>query len=462
MPKLKKIKVSDLKIDLKNYRTVRQPDEAQAVNSLIAINQNYFWGLTDSLLDDGYSPTENVVVLDKNGKFIVKEGNRRTASMKLIYRLIINVDLPSHIQKKIEELSSDWKRVNDSMPCLVYSMAEEADVDKLIARIHAKGEAAGRVKWSSVATARYGRDKLNNKETGLDLLESYLEKGRNLSQTQKEEWSGDFPLSVLDEALRILVPALGGKSVVDIVSLYPSKHRKELEAIMYNIGTKMLGFQAIREESQSWLNSYGLSAPVTHGTASTNSPVTGIATSTGTGSGNFPKAKTKAKPTGVSNSQPAYPLNDPKSVRSKLKSFKVRGVGREKVATLLVEIKKLKIENHPHAFCFLLRSMFEISAKAYFDDHSNAGALTPKKKDGQDKQLSVLLRDIVNHMTKNKKDKDKTKMLYGAIAELSKPEGLLSVTSMNQLVHHTSFSVSSSDISRLFNNIYPLLEEMNR
>jgi hypothetical protein len=51
--------------------------------------------------------------------------------------------------------------------------------------------------------------------------------------------------------------------------------------------------------------------------------------------------------------------------------------------------------------------------------------------------------------------------LHGAMAELGRSEGFLSVTSMNQLVHHPRFSVAPSDIAVLFGNIFPLLEAMN-
>jgi len=53
------------------------------------------------------------------------------------------------------------------------------------------------------------------------------------------------------------------------------------------------------------------------------------------------------------------------------------------------------------------------------------------------------------------------KTLHGAMTEIGKSDGILSVTSMNQLVHNPSFSVLSGDICTLFGNIYPLLEAMN-
>jgi len=54
------------------------------------------------------------------------------------------------------------------------------------------------------------------------------------------------------------------------------------------------------------------------------------------------------------------------------------------------------------------------------------------------------------------------KALHGAMAELGKQDGFLSVTSMNQLVHNPRFTVDQNHISTLFSNIFPLLEEMNK
>ena len=81
--------------------------------------------------------------------------------------------------------------------------------------------------------------------------------------------------------------------------------------------------------------------------------------------------------------------------------------------------------------------------------------------DGKDKNHLDGLRDVCNFITKNKQDLAKVKVLHGAMAELATPNGLLSVTSMNQLVHNTSFSLSDNHISTLFHNVIPLLIEMN-
>ena len=479
----KQIKVADLRIDLTNYRTIHQPDEEHATNALISIHPNYFWGLMESLLDDGYDPTENIVVLKVGGELVVKEGNRRTASLKLLHGLTKNIELPGHIQDRIETLPNRWKAENETVPCVVYPAKDAAFVDKLVARTHAKGDTAGRDKWNSVATARYARDQLKKSEPGLDMLESYLANGKNLNPQQAERWSGEYFLTVLNEALQKLAPILKGKGAAELASSYPSKNKKLFDGILFDIGTGTLGFKQIRNASQAWVTTYGLTVPTPGGNqsgrssgssgtggagtggagtggAGTGGAGTGGAGTGGAGTGGAGSAGA-AGANGKGSSTKAHPSNDPKSVRKKLTSFKIKGAGRDKIATLLIEIRNLKIDTHPHAFCFLLRSLFELSAKAYCVDHKKSGGPALKKKDGSDKSLADLLRDIVNHLTSNGADKSQVKVLHGPMTELAKKDGLLSVTSMNQLVHHPSFSVSPPDICILFGNVFPLLEAMN-
>ena len=455
MATIKKMKVAALSIDLTNYRTVPQPDEEHATTALISIHSKYFWGLMESLLEDGYNPTENIVVLKKGGKHVVKEGNRRVASLKLIHGITKNVEIPWDIQEQIDMLQSGWKKENATIPCVVYPAKEATFVDKLVARTHAKGNTAGRDKWNSVARARYARDQLKKSEPCLDILEKYLVSGKNRTPEQAEEWSGEFPFTVLNEALQKLMPVLKAKSATTLASAYPGKHKRIFDGVLYDIGTKTIGFKEIRARSQSWITKYGLSVPTPSGSQSGSQPSSAGSSGGGAASGSSAGVKKKAA------SAKTYPSNDPISVRKQLTSFKVTGVGRGKIATLKKEISTLNIKNHPHAFCFLLRSLFELSAKAYCADHGKSGGPNPKKKDGTDKSLAHILREIVKHLTNNRSDKAKVKLLHGAITELAKPDGLLSVTSMNQLVHHPSFSVSPSDICILFGNVFPLLEAMN-
>ena len=67
MPTTNLLSVKQLKLDLNNFRTVPQKNEISAVHAMISINPDWFWALMESLLADGYHPTENIIVL-KSGK----------------------------------------------------------------------------------------------------------------------------------------------------------------------------------------------------------------------------------------------------------------------------------------------------------------------------------------------------------------------------------------------------------
>jgi hypothetical protein len=470
MPELKTTKLEKLYLDLENYRTIHQKTEREAIYTMITISPDRFWSLMESLLDDGYHPTDNIMLLRDAEILTVKEGNRRVAALKIAHGLVSGVEVPDSIQSKIADLSQEWKDDTANLPCLIYELTELDIVTKNIALIHAKGEKAGRDQWTAVAKARFNRDEKKQKEVGLDLLESYLTNGKNLSSTQVERWSGDYNITVLNEALPKIYSLLGCASIDVLCQLYPKKNRAKLDKILKDIGTQTLGFKELRDKN----NFFGLK----YGLADSNNPQHAKATSATDTSlppsaptrSQCASAQTDAPISGLTAQPPAHaiqrppnsnPSNNPKAVAKLLKDFKPRGNGREKIVALLNEMRQLKIEVHPHSFCFLLRSLFEISAKVYSVDNKDSGCPSMTKADGNDKRLADGLKDIVNFMTSNSTDRGRQKSLHGALTEISKNDGILSVTSMNQLVHNPRFSIQVNDLCTLFGNVFPLLEELN-
>lgn len=480
--------IKSLHLDLKNLRILPQTDEEGALRGLVGINQDHFWGLSQSLLDDGYHPTDNILLV-KDGKagksLLVKEGNRRVAAIKLILGLLKgpDLDVPSDIKEGIRNLPYETKKQLQEVPCLVYEPAESDLLDRAITRIHGKADKAGRSKWPPVAKARHNKLISPLGEPALDLLEAYLQAGKNLTQHQKEHWAGDFPLTVLNEAIQKLAPRLSLKSSREVADSYPSStYRANFENLVHAIGEETLSFAGIRSASLNHLTTRFGFPDVPNVSASGNSPASSNGSSAksgttgGTGSpgqgstgsrgGSIPTAVTGAfqKATTNSRKSAAAAHDDPVSVIKKLKDFKPKGVNRDKVASLAKEAASLSLGpgGQPHAFCFLLRSMFEISAKAYCEDHAT-DPVGPKavKTDKTERHLVDVLRDVVTHLTKQSTDKAMEKRLHGAITDLASSASILSVTSMNQLVHNPDFSVDGSHISTVFNNIFPLLVELN-
>jgi hypothetical protein len=483
MSKTAAVAVADLCLDLTNFRTVPQMTEVDAIRAMIAISPDYFWGLTESLVDDGYLPTENIIVLkDKDGNGIVKEGNRRIAALKLLLGLVdaSAVGVPPSFAGMRASLAVDWIASNTTVPCNVYSMAEAALVDRIVTRTHGKNAKAGRDPWESVAKARHNRN-LGGRESGLDLLEKYLQEGKNLTKDQRDRWAGKYKVTVLDEAIKRIATRCGYTSSTELAADYPNgSHRNGLEEIMLAIGSSMLDFPTIRDEENDFAARYGIpalkptpAAPTTPPSPASPPPTSGPAPApgspgpgpaagpagnppTGTQAGNPPQASPAAKPI---DKTIAVPMDDERSMRRKMKALKIHGPNRDKIQSLKIELGKLKLVDHPMAICFLLRSIFELSAKAYCDDH---GLSSFDKAKNRDKVLVDLLRELCNHMTQNGVDREMDRKLSGAMAELGKPDGLLSTKAMNQLVHNLNYVILPSEIPLIFVRIFPLLDQLNK
>lgn len=483
MPATELMPVTKLKLDLANYRTMRQNGEQKAIEAIIAIKPDWFWALTESLLDTGYLPTENILVQKSGGSrpsFEVKEGNRRVSALKLIHGIVPldGLPVPSHIAEAIQNISPKWKRENAKVPCAVYEPEEADTVNRIRSLTHGKGEKAGRDGWTAVARARHNREENGVSEPALDLLEKYLAQGKNHTAQQAQRWAGEYPLTVLAEAIKKCAPRIGLSSGNELAASYPKiKFKTEVENIMRDIGLSVVRFDSLRHGDV--LTTYGIPEPATAGGKGK-----GKADAAGNGTGGTPGDSGTGKGDGKGkggtadaaagngsnagagatngNGKPkerAIPLEDPRNVARALKKFVPRGPNREKVVSLLIEIRKLKLDTNPIAFCFLFRSMFEIAAKAYCKDHA-ADGLASARSDGNDRSLVDVLRDITAHLTNNKKDKEATRRLHGAMVELARPEGILSVTSMNQLVHNPRFAQQERDIAILFASVFPLLEAM--
>jgi hypothetical protein len=448
MPQTMPICVDDLSLDLGNFRTVRQMDEPQAVQAMIAISPDRFWALMESLLEEsGYLPTENILVLDHGShtpKYIVKEGNRRIAALKLIHGILPrgSFNIPGHILQRIDSLSQEWKRDNSDVPCAVYTPAEATTVDRIVTLAHGKDQRAGRDQWNAVARARHNRDARGASEPYLDLLEAYLNNGKNLSDYEAECWSGIYPLTVLEEAMKRIASRFGVATAPELTKIYPVvAHRDALEAILRDIGLGIIQFKTIRQK-QDFAARYGVppAAPSSGGTP--GAAAGAAAAAGGSAAGGSAGGSTSGTSGTTSSSQgskkpAAVAMESPEAVMRALRKFKPRGSNREKVESIRREALELNLEKTPLAFCFLLRSMFEISAKAYCVDNAASG-LSATHPNGNDRKLAEVLDDVASHLigATGSTNMAMVKALHGAKVEFTKAESILSVTSMNQLVHN--------------------------
>ena len=488
-PTISFLPVKDLKIDLKNYRTRETTNEVDAVHALIALRPHYFWDLMKSLIEDGYHGTENILVLEADGKKNVREGNRRIGAMKIIHELLprAKFEIPEDVQELLNNLPAAWKKENESVPSRVYPELEADAVNRLVRLTHGRGESAGRLNWEAIARSRFNRDVAKGNEPGLDLLETYLENAKKLTDEERERWGGDYPLTVLDEALQKVAQCYSfgnAREVVDKMDATPGL-AKALGPIVHDIGTEVLHTRDLR--NSSWGTKYGLPTPPPKGSTggssgtgstggSSGAGTGGTSTSTSSGGGTegagagsagaapsagggaggtTPPARGKRRPTA---------LDDPRSPARDLKRFTPAGTTSSKLVNLRDEAVKLKLDKTPIAFCFLLRSMFELSARAYCLTNKIPQVHIPKKKGDKpkDKSLAELLSESATHLIARRTDPTVIGKLRNADTEIKNKSSILSVTGMNQLVHAPNIIITPQQAAIGFHKIFPLLEELNR
>lgn len=253
MPQTSIIPVTSLQLDLRNYRMLPQAGEQQALHAMASVRPKKLWGLASSLLADGFLPTENIIVLKsgQNGTdLVVMEGNRRVALLKLIHGILSTsgLSIPSDVLADVQAVSSQWKVDNQDVPCLIYDQTDAALVDRIVSRTHGKGDDASRDDWTAVATARHNRGKNGGTEIALDLLEAYLQHSRNVSTTLREKWSGDYPITVLEELLPKLSTRLAMSNSRALVTSYPSLPQQAVvDGVLHAIGENEIKFSTVRQ-----------------------------------------------------------------------------------------------------------------------------------------------------------------------------------------------------------------------
>lgn len=454
-PQQEIVPIADLSLDLKNYRTRAQTTERSAVEAMIATSPDRFWGLADSVISDGYLPTEQLIVTRGTGnRLLVREGNRRVAVLKLLHGLLPKAVLhlaPKDIVTRAALLDVAWKSENRAVPCLVYDeKAGAAAVDRIVQRTHGKGDRASRDQWNAVARARHNREVNGAREPGLDVLEKYLQRTTDINAEDKAKWSGDYKLSALDEALQKIAPCLGQKSASALADAYPLVPQREaVDEVVYALGTGGIGFHEIRAADFLAIRGFQLPAtsPAKAGPSVGTSPKNSVAAG---------GKSTAQKPT----KQKAYPPSSPEHVRRLLRNFAPHAE-HAKLVALKDEAARLELQKTPLAFCFLLRSMFEIAAADYCRRHK-ADGLSTTKPDGKNRNLVDILKQVAHHLVeKSGNDPEIKKQLTGTHVEITKGVGVLSVTSLNQLVHNKDFTVSGTDVATSFHNSFPLLEKMS-
>src|SRR5258707_8409620 len=102
------LKIADLLLDLENPRITKAVGQKDALQKIIEDQDAKLIVLAESIVEDGgLNPMDRLLVIkspDDHGKYIVIEGNRRFAAIKILHNpaVLTGLDVRSPIQKRLE------------------------------------------------------------------------------------------------------------------------------------------------------------------------------------------------------------------------------------------------------------------------------------------------------------------------------------------------------------------------
>lgn len=152
------IKVTNLFIDLDNFRFEHQTSQLEAINRMIEEYKCDLYNLAVDILAHGLNPTDMPLVIKlptDDNKFIVMEGNRRITTLKILLNPNLIDNKHQSLKKKfIKLVAENESKVIRSLECGICVNREEAYL--WIERKHSNGlHGIGTQQWNPIQKQRF-------------------------------------------------------------------------------------------------------------------------------------------------------------------------------------------------------------------------------------------------------------------------------------------------------------------
>ena len=159
-------------MDLKNPRYDKTSSQAQSLKYLCTHKKSHLDILAKSILKHGLNPTDLPIVYKNGSKYVVKEGNRRLASLILLN----NPDKAPNLKIKhiFQKLSNNNKnKIPRTISCVIYKNADDKDIQHWIKIKHTTHDKEGVLSWDPERKKKYMKPR--NSST---LIFEYVDKNK--------------------------------------------------------------------------------------------------------------------------------------------------------------------------------------------------------------------------------------------------------------------------------------------
>jgi len=436
-----RIAISNLLIDTNNPRLEEiQSNQQRALCAIAAQQKSKLVVLAQDIVKHGIDPSNLPVVvppLEDSEQYIVLEGNRRIAALKILENpnLIVG-SVDNSLTERFRKLSEKYLHSPiNHVSCVVVDAKAKAN-HWIYLRHTGENKGAGIVRWGGAETARF-RQRSGKKETHLQVLDFLQNRGEISTDDRKK-----VPVTSLKRLLSN--PYVRTKLGIDfragdIVTRFDGNEvAKGLRRVVKDLSDGVVRTKDIytRQNRIDYIDRIlpgdlpDISKPV----------------------GNFRALSAGLPPSSAIIKQLKPKGRPPGKQRPNLipRGFAL-SIGQDRINEIYHELRQLHVEKFPNAVSVLFRVFLELSLDFYIDKHQ----LRTTQKDRLNKKLLDVANDLKD---KGKLDDQQFKVVQRA----AQADHFLAstVTTMHQYVHNRYFFPAPSDLRAAWDSLQPFTQAM--
>ena len=449
-------------LDLKNPRIGRRHAQSQreAIDALIETKGEQLYALAKDICLHGLSINPIVVSdADERGKYVVLDGNRRVAALKLLKNPSVIED-PSYKRRFVSLATKYEDKIPDSIEVL-YSDNYDS-INEFIIRNHTgAGEGEGQLGWSALERAFFELD--HGVRGQYDKAARLLRFAERLGINFTEE----FPITTLQRLISERILNRIGIEIADNGEYKPKIDRetlkKRLNDLIHGLDTKRLhvkrdgtdGSLYSEEDREAYILDLINRFPDHNGRNSENnslryeSDVEEETTNDIEPDGRKELAASTQEKTERSNVRsPAKPPYKRKKVIDRNHRIVFAKGKNEKAQAIYVELKSLQSAKHPIAIAFLIRALLELGVAHCL---KTKGIEPPKKNNSLSNRIRLCCDRLESDGVIDKSTAD-------AVLRFSSKDQFLSVDTLHMIVHNPHMPSNGEMVNQMWDAICPFIQ----
>lgn len=469
--RLPKIHIDSLLLDELNPRIGNGKDQIECLNRIADFGETFF-NLARDIAERGIT-IEPIVIYPSGNKYIVKDGNRRIAAIKLLhhydlceksaYRLKLQAlaELAEQNGNLLEEVECYFSDSQDAISDYIWRSHTgenggigHKDWDTFQQEVFLLSVGKQGQHWRAAKLALWAAD--NGIEVKQDIplttISRYFRNPKNIKQLGFS-FHGDEIVPHIDPVLAVKVAHRLIKDAQDKIvnmsrdkegSIFLSADQEQyIRRVRSDLGLDAEGHQFTGKDGFA-----GNAVP------STSSGVHIVAPAgENVNPGAYGSAADISEPGAQNNGAGTVPkvhsTNRTKYVSRTIHPIRLP-TGKTKIRDVYVELTK--VEDCPTAAMMLVRVFLELTLRGYL---ASNGLITD-----QNRLETTKLKDLLNTVRSDLIDKEKITQnsdLDQVIGKIAKDE-IVSINSMQKYVHSENFHPNNADVNKMWSELYPFLK----